>query len=170
MPERIYLENPSRRRMSEFLTLAQQSRSFHRGWVSAPTTETAFLTYLTKCRVRSFRGFLACTTDDRVLAGVANLSEIVGGGFQNAYLGFYAFSRMSNRGYMTEALGLVLDAAFGEMKLHRLEANIQPSNAPSIRLVNKLGFRLEDYSPKYLKIGGRWRDHERWAILAQDWR
>ena len=56
--------------------------------------------------------------------------------------------------------------AFRRLKLHRLEANIQPTNAPSIGLARACGFAREGYSPRYLKIGGRWRDHERWAILA----
>ncbi len=64
----------------------------------------------------------------------------------------------------------VPNRAFGELGLHRLEANIQPDNAASIALVRKPGFRLEGYSPRYLKIAGRWRDHERWAILAEEWR
>ena len=59
-----------------------------------------------------------------------------------------------------------LQHAFKSMKLHRLEANIQPGNAASIALVRSCGFSKEGYSPRYLKIGGRWRDHERWAILA----
>lgn len=85
-------------------------------------------------------------------------------------LGYYAFEPTAGQGYMTEGLGLVLDVAFGEIKLHRVEANIQPANAPSIKLVKRLGFRLEGYSPKYLKIGGRRRDHERWAVLAEEWK
>jgi ribosomal-protein-alanine N-acetyltransferase len=60
--------------------------------------------------------------------------------------------------------------AFERLKLHRLEANIQPNNTKSMALVKRAGFTLEGYSRRYLKIGGRWQDHERWAILVEDWR
>jgi ribosomal-protein-alanine N-acetyltransferase len=73
------------------------------------------------------------------------------------------------RGLMREALSLVLTTAFDEMGLHRLEANIQPGNARSRALAQGLGFRQEGFSPRYLRIGGEWRDHERWAILAEEW-
>jgi ribosomal-protein-alanine N-acetyltransferase len=69
---------------------------------------------------------------------------------------------------MSEGIELVLEHAFGSMGLHRLEANIQPSNAASIALAKRAGFRLEGFSPRYLKIDGHWRDHERWAIVAED--
>ena len=69
---------------------------------------------------------------------------------------------------MSVALGLVLGVAFGELRLHRVEANIQPANARSIALVKRAGFRLEGFSPRYLFIDGAWRDHERWAKLADD--
>jgi ribosomal-protein-alanine N-acetyltransferase len=100
------------------------------------------------------------------LAGVVNLSEIVRGAFRSAYLGYYAFAPHERRGLMAEGLRLVIADAFRRLRLHRLEANVQPGNSASLRLIRRLGFRREGYSPRYLKIGARWRDHERWALLA----
>lgn len=101
---------------------------------------------------------------------MASLGQVVYGNLRGAYLGYSAFRPFDGRGYMTEGLGLVLRYAFGTLKLHRVEANVQPDNARSIALVERLGFRREGYSPRYLKIGGRWRDHVRYAILAEDFR
>jgi [ribosomal protein S5]-alanine N-acetyltransferase len=70
---------------------------------------------------------------------------------------------------MTEALSLAIGQAFGDLGLHRLEANIQPGNAASLALARRLGFRREGFSPRYLCIAGRWRDHERWALLSDEW-
>jgi ribosomal-protein-alanine N-acetyltransferase len=62
----------------------------------------------------------------------------------------------------------VLGSVFGDLGLHRVEANIQPGNIRSTGLVQRLGFEKEGFSRRYLKIGGEWRDHERWALLAED--
>jgi ribosomal-protein-alanine N-acetyltransferase len=64
----------------------------------------------------------------------------------------------------------VIDYCFRQLKLHRLEANIQPENERSISFVKGLGFRREGFSPQYLQVCGRWRDHERWALLSEGWR
>ena len=109
-----------------------------------------------------------CREEDGAIAGVYNVGQIFYGPFRSAYLGYYGFAPFAGHGYMHEGLRLVLRHAFGPLGLHRLEANIQPENGSSIALVSGAGFRLEGLSPRYLKIAGRWRDHERWAILAEE--
>jgi ribosomal-protein-alanine N-acetyltransferase len=99
-----------------------------------------------------------------------NLSQIFRGGFQNAYLGYGLGEKFTGQGLMTEAIELTLKHAFKTLKLHRVEANVQPNNIASIAVLRKTGFTKEGFSRKYLKIGGRWRDHERWAIIVEDYK
>ncbi len=111
-------------------------------------------------------GFLVCNCENGDIVGVINVSNIVLGLFRSGYLGYYAFAGFQRQGFMRAGLPMVVSHAFRSLKLHRLEANIQPGNLASIALVKSCGFSKEGYSVRYLKIGGRWRDHERWAILA----
>lgn len=113
------------------------------------------------------RAFLVCRRDTGAIVGAINVTHIVLGLFRSAYLGYYAFAEYERLGFMREGLDAVVRFAFVNMKLHRLEANIQPDNRASIALVKACVFSREGYSPGYLKIGGRWRDHERWAIVAK---
>ena len=166
---RVFLESASRKREAEFLERVKVSQKLHRPWTAAPHTAEHFRDLVSRSRKPSQESFFICLIETGELAGVINLNEIVRGLFQSAYLGYYAFEPFAGEGYMTEGLSLVLDQAFGALGLNRLEANIQPSNKPSSRLVSRLGFRLEGFSPRYLKIAGRWRDHERWAVLADEW-
>jgi len=110
--------------------------------------------------------FLVCRRDSDELVGVINLSNVVLGAFRSGYLGYYAFSGQERQGLMRQGLRAVVRHAFGPLQLHRVEANIQPANAASIALARSCGFAKEGFSPRYLKISGRWRDHERWALLA----
>lgn len=153
----------------DFLAAVGRSRKLHHPWVQAPATPQAFQDYLSKRQDPRGAAFFIWAEDPRGLVGVVNLDEIVYGCFRSAYLGYYAFVPYAGRGLMKQGLDLVITHAFNEMKLHRLEANIQPRNGPSKALVKTLGFRREGFSPRYLKINGRWRDHERWAILCEDW-
>ena len=70
---------------------------------------------------------------------------------------------------LAAGLGLRYATAFGPLRMHRVGANIQPGNGASIALVRRLGFTREGYSRRYLFIDGDWRDHERFAMLAEDW-
>ena len=170
MTARVEVHAPSRRFEAEFIAAARRSRSFHRPWGYPPTTADAFARYLRRHRSATHEGHFLLERSTRQLVGVVNLNEIVRGSLESAYLGYYLFLPHQKHGYMTEGLALVLRRAFGELGLHRVEANIQPLNTRSLRLVQRLGFRKEGFSPGYLKIGGRWRDHERWALLAEEWR
>lgn len=107
--------------------------------------------------------------DDNTLAAVVNLSQIVRGGFQSCYCGYYANAATAGNGLTRETLELSLRHAFGAEGLHRVEANVQPDNARSLALVRRVGFRHEGFSPRYLHIDGAWRDHERFAITVEDW-
>jgi len=167
---RVFLRSPTEGDLREFIALNCASTHFHRGLISPPTQPTEFVDYLGRCRRADTACFLICRTADAAIVGTINLSQIFRGGFQNAYLGYYIGAPYAGRGYMTEALKLVVKYAFADLKLHRLEANIQPGNSASIALVKRAGFSREGFSRRYLKICGRWRDHERWAIIAEDWK
>jgi ribosomal-protein-alanine N-acetyltransferase len=165
---RIHVPRPRDR--DEVLGVVHRSRALHRGFMHPGETNAHYAAYLRRLRDERHAGFLVRRLEDDAFVGLVNLNEIVRGVFQSAYLGYWVGGPYARRGYMTEGVGLVLRQAFGPLGLHRVEANIQPRNAASTALVRKLGFRLEGRSPRYLKIGGRWRDHDRWALLAEEWR
>ena len=152
----------------EFVALMRTSRSFHAPWSFPPRDPVTFDALLRRARRDDFSVLLVTRRSDRRIVGFFSLSQIFRGSFQNAHLGYAVGAPFAGRGYMAEGLELVLRHAFGWLGLHRVEANIQPGNGASIALVRRSGFRNEGFSPRYLKIDGQWRDHERWAILAED--
>lgn len=166
---RVLLAHPTAADQGDFLAMTAASREFHRPWAHPPQDPAGYRELLARDARDDCEAFLARRTSDGALVGVLVLSQIFRAGFQNAYLGYYGSGEHAGQGYMAEALGLVLDTAFGPLELHRVEANIQPGNAASIAMVLRAGFRREGFSPRYLKIGGRWCDHERYAILADEW-
>jgi ribosomal-protein-alanine N-acetyltransferase len=167
---RVLLRAPVRDDRDEFISLMRASRAFHSPWATAPTDDERFAAYLADARRADFKAMLLCRVDDGAIMGFFNLSQIVRRGFQSAYLGYAVGAPFAGLGYMRDGLELVLRHAFTDLRLHRIEANIQPTNVSSLALARGAGFRREGFSPRYLKIGGRWRDHERWAILAEEWR
>jgi ribosomal-protein-alanine N-acetyltransferase len=167
--KKVYLRKPRPKDSKEYIEKANISRKFLYPWIDIKTDKKSFSKYLSKLNGNN-KGFFICTNDDDFIAGVVNINEIVLGPFRSGYLGYYIFKSYEGKGYMTEGLKLVIDYAFSKLKLHRLEANIQPDNKDSIKLAKRLGFKKEGFSPRYLKIAGRWRDHERWAILREDWK
>jgi ribosomal-protein-alanine N-acetyltransferase len=165
---RVGLRVLDRADREEFLALARESRELHRPWTYPPERADQFDDLFARSRRDDFVCLLAIALDPGAIAGVFTISQIVRGAFQSAYLGYYANARYAGQGLMREAMDQVLDHSFGPLALHRLEANIQPGNGPSIALARGAGFRLEGFSPRYLLIGGQWRDHERYAITVDE--
>ena len=166
---RTQLETLSKRHMTDFLDAVQRSRKLHRNLVYAPDSEERFGDLLKRGRRRNCAQFLISLNDSAELVGFVEISSIVRGFFDSAFLGYYAFKPHAGKGLMREGLASAIDRAFGPLALHRLEANIQPANERSVNLVKSLGFRLEGFSPRYLRVAGVWRDHERWALLSDEW-
>jgi [ribosomal protein S5]-alanine N-acetyltransferase len=165
---RVGIRRPTAADCDEFLALVHLSQDLHRPWVDPPATRQRYEAYLEGRRGTGDDGFLVCDSGSGSIVGVVNLNSIVRGLFHSAYLGYYVGAEFAGQGYMTEGLKLVARFAFTEIGLHRLEANIQPENVASIALVRKCGFHKEGFSPRYLRVMGEWRDHERWALLGDE--
>jgi ribosomal-protein-alanine N-acetyltransferase len=167
---RVALRAPVLEDREEFLERVRASRRLHRPWAYPPDTADGFDALLRRAGAPTERVRLLCRVEDGAIVGVANLSQILLHDFRSAYLGYFGFRPFEGQGYLSEGVRLVLREAFVEVGLHRVEANVQPGNVRSIALLERLGFRREGYSPRYLKIGGRWRDHVRYAILVDEFR
>jgi [ribosomal protein S5]-alanine N-acetyltransferase len=167
---RVTIRPPALRDWPAFQAAVRRSRALHYSWVAPPKTRVMFAAYVKRMNSDSHRGFLVILRESGDLVGAIHLNHIMAGALQGAFLGYYAFAPHAGKGLMREGLQLVLKHAFQKLRLHRLEANIQPGNQLSIRLARRCSFVREGFSRRYLKVGGRWRDHERWAILAEDLR
>jgi [ribosomal protein S5]-alanine N-acetyltransferase len=169
MSLRVFIRKPTQADSQELLSLHHRSKEFHFPWVTPALNESDCQDYIDRCQQEYFEGLLIChVANDRII-GVANFSQIFYRSFQNAYLGYYADVDFAGQGLMSEGIRLAIDRAFGVLKLHRIEANIQPENRASLDLVKRLGFTKEGFSRRYLKIDGEWRDHERYALTVEDW-
>ncbi|MFC5745714.1 GNAT family N-acetyltransferase [Actinomadura rugatobispora] len=166
MPSRVELRPLTLSDQDEFCSLVQASTELHRPWMQLPATAEEFQVWMRRFDDGTNRGFLVRVQETGAAAGMVNINSIIRGRYQGASLGYAAFTPSAGHGYMTEGLAMTLQYAFTDLRLHRLEASIQPANKASLALVQRLGFRYEGLSPAYLYIDGGWRDHERWAITA----
>lgn len=151
---------------ADYVAAARASRRLHGTWVQVAATPEAFRERLQRLSSSTALAFALRRADSGALVGCVEVTGITRGLLQSAYCGYYAFAGHERQGLMTEGLRLVARHAFHTLKLHRLEANMQPGNTASIALARAAGFQREGFSPRYLKIRGRWRDHERWALRA----
>jgi len=173
--ERVVLARPQARDEAEFFKLIRASVDFHRPWEPLPPpglkpdSPERFRMLLQQDSGDGHEKLFVRVCDGGAIAGMINLNNIVRGVFQSAALGYWIGERHARQGLMTEALRLMLHHAFATLGLHRIEANLMPHNEASRALVRRVGFRLEGVSPRMLKIAGEWRDHERWALLVDEW-
>ena len=163
---RARIQPPQAADEDAFLAAMRDSIGLHAPWVSAPKDHAGWVRYMTRLERDSEAGFLVKRIRDGVICGVVNLNVITYEALCSAYVSYFGVFGQVEKGYMKEALLQVIRHAFDELGLHRLEANIQPQNLASIALAQSVGFEYEGFSPRYLKINGKWCDHERWTVLA----
>ncbi|MEV0847335.1 GNAT family N-acetyltransferase [Streptomyces sp. NPDC049954] len=165
---RVAIRHLRRQDYEELTALGRESAEMLDRWLGTrDDTVEAFEKYLERFERPSHEGFVICLRATHGIVGGVNINNIVRGALQSGTLGFTAYASTTGRGYMTEGVGLAIRLAFGPLGLHRLEANIQPDNAPSRKLAERLGFRREGYSSFFQRVNGEWRDHERWALTAE---
>lgn len=152
---------------AEFIRLAAASTALHHPWLFPPLTRADFDAYLDRLAEPTREGFALVLAETGGLAGWATVNNIVHGGFRCGSMGYGGFAPTAGRGLVAEGVDLVTRYVLGPLGLHRIEVNIQPGNARSIALAERLGYRLEGFSPDFLYIDGAWRDHQRWAITAE---
>ena len=152
--------------MQEFIKAVAIAKPWLENWVSPPSNSTEFKQYIKRSQTTSTEAFLIKSKPKKTIIGVININEVVFNSFKSGYLGFYNLQE-PRTGLMSEALEHIINYAFYNLDLHRLEANVQPDNLASINFVRKNNFTEEGLSTNYLKIAGKWRDHLRFAITKE---
>jgi ribosomal-protein-alanine N-acetyltransferase len=135
--------------------------------IFVPTTLAEFDEYLVQFDGITAVGFVVRLNATKELAGFVNINQIVWGPDRRGALGYGGFVKTRGHGYVAEAVSLAVRYAFDELGLDWLEADIQPENTASRRVVEQAGFRPVATAPRAICIGGEWRDHERWQITAK---
>ena len=163
---RTRIQPPGAADKEAFLAAMRDSIGLHHPWVSAPKDHAGWQRYMNRLERDNEAGFLIKRIQDNAICGVINLNIITYEALCSAYVSYFGVAGQVEHGYMKEGMLQVIRHAFDKLGLHRLEANIQPGNLASIGLAQATGFQYEGFSPQFLKIRGKWCDHERWAVLA----
>ena len=175
---RVRLRTLSEEDYEAWFALRVRCRDWLRPWEprpsGAPPTAEDHASFASRCAARERErqlggGFGFGTFLDRRLVGEITLSSIQRGPFQNGFLGYWTDRELAGQGLAPEAAAVVLQFAFEELELHRVEVAIVPRNAASLRVVDKLGIRFEGVATRFLEIDGRWEDHARYAMTAEEW-
>jgi len=165
--DEVELRHPTGDDCAAFLEASNASIDLHGSWVAPARDPQEFAAYLERFEPDSQVSYLVWWRER--LAGVVNLQDIIHSNYLGTTLGYYAFSGSDGRGVMRTAVAKATDIAFEGLGLHRIEAGIQPTNTRSVALVRALGYRLEAYLPRLVRVDGVWRDHELWVTTTEEW-
>ncbi|MFG0306863.1 MAG: GNAT family N-acetyltransferase [Phycisphaerales bacterium JB040] len=179
VPPPVTIRHPNAIDRAAFVALRRSSLEHLKAWEpdlgddERQFGDASFDRLLARCDDQSEQKFVILN-DEGSLVGYVGLGQIYRGPFCSCYMGYWIGAAYARRGYGAAGVRACLTRAFapereGGLGLHRVEANIIPENRASLALARRVGFRREGYSPRYLKIAGRWQDHERWAITQEDW-
>ncbi|WGD30306.1 GNAT family protein [Ancylobacter sp. WKF20] len=174
--EGVVLRMPHMSDFAAWSSLREQSRAFLTPWepiwppydLTRGSFRRRIRRYQRDVREDSAYPFLVFRAGDRVLLGGLSLSNVRRGVTQTASLGYWMGAPFAGKGHMSAAVRALLPFAHGALGLRRIEAACLPTNTPSIRLLERSGFRREGYGREYLCINGSWQDHLLYARLATD--
>ena len=174
--QRVYLRAPLMTDHTEWASLREQSRDFLTPWEpiwpADDLTRAAFRRRLKRYaedqRTDQAYAFLVFRNEDHALLGGLTVANLRRGVAQAGSIGYWIGEPYARQGYMSAAMRALIPFAFQSLRLHRLEAACIPSNAASIRLLEKSGFTREGYAREYLCINGVWADHLLFGRLKDD--
>jgi ribosomal-protein-alanine N-acetyltransferase len=174
--EGVWLRAPDARDYEEWAALRTRSRDFLKPWeptwpaddLGRPAFRRRLRRYGEERRLDHAHAFFLFLNGTQQLLGGITISNIRRSVSQTGTVGYWIGEPHAGRGYMTAAVRALIPHVFGPLRLRRLEAACIPTNAPSIRLLEKVGFIREGYAREYLCIDGVWQDHLLFALLRGD--
>ncbi len=164
----VCLRRPTPEDQEEYHELRRASRKFLAAWGMDTSPARDFRVFLDQGPGTSRERWLVCATKGGAILGAVTIAAIRREPFESGVLGYWIGAPHARQGFMTEALALAIRRAFTGLRLHRLEADVLPKNLASKRLLRRAGFTKEGLARGFVRVGGQWRDHERWALLASD--